>query len=156
MGWQHGWMLKTRATESRVSVGTATVAMILNGLGESLRQLYLVPQYFANKPIEQRYGGRVQGRDARVSTAWDARWIGCTRTIRRSCLLGLPAEHARSLGSKPSRSMLIPVMATLVIRSKNTLSRRIEHFPFACNRRKAKLKSGVVTLFSCSTDDNLT
>jgi hypothetical protein len=49
-------MLKTRAIESRVSVGTATVAMILNGLGESLRQLYLVPQYFANKPVEQRHG----------------------------------------------------------------------------------------------------
>jgi DNA-binding transcriptional LysR family regulator len=32
----------------QVSAGTATVAMILNGLGWSLRQLYLVPQYFAN------------------------------------------------------------------------------------------------------------
>lgn len=36
----------------QVSVGTATVAMILNGLGFSNRQLYLVPQYFANKPVE--------------------------------------------------------------------------------------------------------
>ena len=34
----------------QVSVGTATVAMILNGLGWSLRQLYLVPQYFAGHP----------------------------------------------------------------------------------------------------------
>src|SRR3989440_12033118 len=40
----------------QVSVGTATVAMLLNGLGESLRQLYLVPQYFANKPVEHLLG----------------------------------------------------------------------------------------------------
>jgi transposase len=43
----------------RVSVGTATVAMILNGLGWSLRQLYLVPQYFANKPIEHLLGAGI-------------------------------------------------------------------------------------------------
>lgn len=40
----------------QVSVGTATVAMILNGLGFSNRQLYLVPQYFANKPLEHLLG----------------------------------------------------------------------------------------------------
>ena len=40
----------------RVSIGTATVAMILNGLGWSLRQLYLVPQYFENKPVEHLLG----------------------------------------------------------------------------------------------------
>ncbi len=40
----------------RVSVGTATMAMVLNGLGFSNRQLYLVPQYFANKPIEHLLG----------------------------------------------------------------------------------------------------
>jgi len=40
----------------QVSVGTATVAMILNGLGFSNRQLYLVPQYFANKPVEHLLG----------------------------------------------------------------------------------------------------
>ena len=39
-----------------VSVGTATVAMILNGLGFSNRQLYLVPQYFENKPVEHLLG----------------------------------------------------------------------------------------------------
>jgi transposase len=40
----------------RVSIGTATVAMILNGLGFSNRQLYLVPQYFENKPVEHLLG----------------------------------------------------------------------------------------------------
>jgi Domain of unknown function (DUF4277) len=60
---------------AQVSVGTATVAMILNGLGESLRQLYLVPQYFANKPVEHLLGAgitaemrecRLPGSHARV------------------------------------------------------------------------------------------
>lgn len=37
-------------------MGTATVAMILNGLGFSNRQLYLVPQYFENKPVEHLLG----------------------------------------------------------------------------------------------------
>jgi transposase len=32
------------------------VAMILNGLGFANRQLYLVPQYFANKPVEHLLG----------------------------------------------------------------------------------------------------
>jgi transposase len=40
----------------QVSVGTATVAMVLNGLGFSNRQLYLVPQFFATKPIEHLLG----------------------------------------------------------------------------------------------------
>src|SRR5438128_3491203 len=40
----------------QVSVGTATVAMVLNGLGLSNRQLYLVPQFFANKPVEHLLG----------------------------------------------------------------------------------------------------
>ena len=48
----------------QVSVGTATVAMILNGFGFSNRRLYLVPQYFANKPVEQRLGCWDQRRDA--------------------------------------------------------------------------------------------
>jgi transposase len=51
------WLDK-QAGETRrsVSVGKATVAMVLNGLGFSNRQLYLVPQYFANKPVEHLLG----------------------------------------------------------------------------------------------------
>lgn len=44
----------------QISVGTATVAMILNGLGFSNRQLYLVPQYFANKPVEHLLGAGIK------------------------------------------------------------------------------------------------
>lgn len=43
----------------QVSVGTATVAMVLNGLGFSNWQLYLVPQYFANKPVEHLLGAGI-------------------------------------------------------------------------------------------------
>jgi transposase len=47
----------------RVSVGTATVAMILNGLGFSNRQLYLVPQFFADKPVETLLGPGITAAD---------------------------------------------------------------------------------------------
>src|SRR5712691_5057362 len=51
------WLDKQAGEQHRVvSIGTATVAMILNGLGFSNRQLYLVPQYFANKPVEHLLG----------------------------------------------------------------------------------------------------
>ena len=57
----------------QVSVGTATVAMILNGLGESLRQLYLVPQFFAGHPSRTLARTRDQRREARVLIVWVAR-----------------------------------------------------------------------------------
>jgi transposase len=47
----------------RVSVGTATVAMILNGLGFSNRRLYLVPQFFATKPVEHLLGPGISAED---------------------------------------------------------------------------------------------
>jgi len=51
------WLDKVAGENRRsVSVGTATVAMILNGLGLSNWQLYLVPQYFENKPVEHLLG----------------------------------------------------------------------------------------------------
>jgi uncharacterized protein DUF4277 len=62
--------------QQQVSVGTATAAMILNGLGFSNRRLYLVSQFFATKPVEQRHGcgdhggdvaRRLPGADARLA-----------------------------------------------------------------------------------------
>src|SRR5262245_39548677 len=44
------------ANRQQVSIGTATVAMILNGLGFSNRRLYLVAQFFATKPVEHLLG----------------------------------------------------------------------------------------------------
>jgi uncharacterized protein DUF4277 len=43
-------------SQQQVSVGTATVAMILKGLGFSNRRLYLVSQFFATKPVERLLG----------------------------------------------------------------------------------------------------
>jgi transposase len=51
------WIDREAGEQQRsVSVGTAVVAMLLNGLGFSNRQLYLVPQYFENKPVEHLLG----------------------------------------------------------------------------------------------------
>lgn len=47
-------------SRQRVSVGTATVALVLNGLGWSNRQLYLVPQFFADKPVEHLLGSGIR------------------------------------------------------------------------------------------------
>jgi transposase len=46
-----------------VSVGTATVALVLNGLGFSNRRLYLVPQFFADKPVEHLLGPGIMAED---------------------------------------------------------------------------------------------
>src|SRR5260221_6402634 len=52
-----------RTSRQRVSVGTATVAMVLNGLGFSNRQLYLVPQFFEDKPVEHLLGPGLSATD---------------------------------------------------------------------------------------------
>jgi transposase len=59
-----------------VSIGTATMAMVLNGLGFSNRQLYLVPQFFANKPVEHLLGDGMTAdllHDDCLGRTWD--WI---------------------------------------------------------------------------------
>jgi transposase len=50
-------------SHERVGVGTATVAMILNGLGFSNRRLYLVSQFFATKPVEHLLGAGITAED---------------------------------------------------------------------------------------------
>jgi transposase len=50
-------------TNHHVSMGTATVAMILNGLGFSNRRLYLVSQFFSNKPVQHLLGPGIQATD---------------------------------------------------------------------------------------------
>jgi transposase len=47
----------------RVSVATATVALVLNGLGFSNRRLYLVSQFFADKPVEHLLGPGITADD---------------------------------------------------------------------------------------------
>jgi len=47
----------------QVSVGTATTAMVLNGLGFSNRRLYLVPQFFADQPVAHLLGAGILAED---------------------------------------------------------------------------------------------
>ena len=47
----------------RVSQGQAVLALILNGLGFSNRQLYLIPQFFAGKPIAHLLGPGIAAED---------------------------------------------------------------------------------------------
>jgi hypothetical protein len=61
-----------------VSVGMATVALVLNGLGFSNRQLYLAPQFFADKPVEHLLGPGISS-DA-LNDDCLARSIGSTST----------------------------------------------------------------------------
>lgn len=47
---------QAKGSRQRVGIGTATVAMVLNGLGFSNRRLYLVAQFFENKPLGHLLG----------------------------------------------------------------------------------------------------
>lgn len=67
------------ASRQHVSVGTATVAMVLNGLGFSNRQLYLVPQFFADKSVEHLLGSDVTADDLH-DDCLGRRLTGCTPT----------------------------------------------------------------------------
>ncbi len=51
------------ASRQQVPVGTATVAVVLNGLGFSNRQLYLVSQFFDDKPVEHLLGPGIAAAD---------------------------------------------------------------------------------------------
>jgi transposase len=46
-------------TEKQVSHGTAVCAMVLNGLGFVNQRLYLVPDFFRNKPVERLLGADI-------------------------------------------------------------------------------------------------
>jgi transposase len=50
-------------THERVSVGTATVAMVLNGLGFANHRLYLVSQFFKTKPVAHLLGPGITAED---------------------------------------------------------------------------------------------
>jgi transposase len=59
-----GWLDQQEpGHRQQVSVGTATVALVLNGLGFSNRQLYLVPQFFADKPVAHLLGAGIVAED---------------------------------------------------------------------------------------------
>jgi transposase len=49
--------------QERVSVGTATVAMLLTGLGFANRRRYLVSQFFKTKPVAHLLGPGITAED---------------------------------------------------------------------------------------------
>src|SRR5262245_58642805 len=88
--------------QQQVSVGTATVAMIMNGLGFSNRRLYLVSQFFATKPVEHLLGPGIRAEmlhDDCLGRTLDwlydhdptALFAGIARQARQRC--GIPARQ---------------------------------------------------------------
>ncbi len=66
-----------------VSIGTIVKALILNGLGFTQRRLYMVPDFFSNKPVEILLGKGVEAsqlNDSVIGRAMDSLYeYGCTR-----------------------------------------------------------------------------
>jgi Domain of unknown function (DUF4277) len=103
----------------RVSVGTATVAMILNGLGFSNRRLYLVPQFFATKAAERLLGPGISAEDLNddcLGRALD--WLyahdpttlfaGIALRARRAFGLSARQVHVDSTSFAPCRASTVP------------------------------------------------
>lgn len=90
-------------SRQKVSVGTATVAMVLNGLGFSNRRLYLVPQFFESKPLERLLG--VSGVEAAelnddcLGRTLD--WLHAHDVTR--LFAGIALRARRAFGIEPSR-----------------------------------------------------
>ena len=90
-------------SRQKISVGTATVAMVLNGLGFSNRRLYLVPQFFENKPLEGLLG--VPGIEAAdlnddcLGRTLD--WLYAHDVTR--LFAGIALRARRAFGIEPSR-----------------------------------------------------
>jgi transposase len=88
-------------SHERVGVGTATVAMILNGLGFSNRRLYLVPQFFAAKPVERLLGTGITAEDLnedRLGRALD--WLYAHDPTTLFAGIALRARRAFEIGAR--------------------------------------------------------
>lgn len=53
-------LIEQDSSQRNVSVGVCIKAMILNGLGFANRQLYLLPQFFENKPLDRLLGEGIE------------------------------------------------------------------------------------------------
>ena len=82
-------------THERVSGGTATVAMLLNGLGFANRRLYLVSQFFKTKPVEHLLGAGITAEDLQRRVPGThprlALYPRCDRAVCRSGGASAPA-----------------------------------------------------------------
>jgi transposase len=81
----------------RVSLGQAIKAMVLNGLGFSNRRLYLVPQFFAHKPLQMLLGPGITPddlNDDRLGRALD--WLAAHDVTKQ--FAGLAAQARARFG----------------------------------------------------------
>ncbi len=53
-------LIEQDGSQRNVSIGVCIKAMILNGLGFANRQLYLLPQFFENKPLDRLLGEGIE------------------------------------------------------------------------------------------------
>src|SRR5258706_557999 len=84
----------------QVSVDAATVALVLNGLGFSNRQHYLVPQFFADKPVEHLLGPGLLAEDLNddcLGRTLD--WLYAQDVTRLFAGLALRARRAFGVGA---------------------------------------------------------
>ena len=79
-------LLPQDLSQRKVSIGQALKAMVLNGLGFANRRLYLVPEFFRNKPAERLVGAGVSPEhlnDDALGKALDALYaFGLTELYR--------------------------------------------------------------------------
>ena len=92
--------LQTDGIERTVSLGTLCKALILNGLGFSQRTLYMVPTFFADKPIELLLGEGIESEqlnDTVLGRCLDSiHSYGCT-----TLYANLAPQICERLGLKP-------------------------------------------------------
>jgi len=103
----------------QVSIGTATVAMVLNGLGLSNRQLYLVPPFFATKPVALLLGEGVTAEglnDDCLGRTLD--WIAAHDPTR--LFAGLASKRAAGSAAAGGSSMSIRPRSRLVGPTRRT------------------------------------
>jgi transposase len=88
-------------SQRKVSVGQALKAMVLNGLGFANRRLYLMPEFFRNKPTERLVGAGISPEhlnDDALGKALDTlHAFGLTELYR---LIGRQAAERLGLGAK--------------------------------------------------------
>jgi transposase len=101
IGWAEWLDAQDRHSHERVSVGTATVAMIRNGLGLSNRRLYLVAQCFATKAVERLLGPGITAEDRTddgLGRALD--WLDAQEPTTLVAGIALRARRAFGIGAR--------------------------------------------------------
>jgi transposase len=87
-------------TEKQISHGTAVCAMVLNGLGFVNQRLYLVPEFFRNKPVDRLLGAGItaeQLNDDTLGRTLDALYAANPTEVYAA----VAANSCERLGLKP-------------------------------------------------------